>query len=104
MRRPIVFSVLVIGLALLARSLSAHDAPVAFGTSGGDAWTFEKAIDVQVADPRCDHIAVSSPLATIVASARPVDTRVRVPLKAGENVVEAECRDHGVARGDKARQ
>ncbi|HVX91982.1 MAG TPA: alpha-amylase family glycosyl hydrolase [Xanthobacteraceae bacterium] len=104
MRCSIPFRIVLVGLALLVRPPAAAGGALAFGTTGGDAWTFVKPVDVQVTDERCDHVAVSSPLGTVVVPSRPGDTQVRVPLKPGENVVEAECREHGAPRGESVRQ
>lgn len=82
----------------------AGEPPLAFTTHGGDAWTFEKPIELTVSEGACDEVALASPAATLVE--RPVSGRVRarLPLVAGSNVVRAECRKGGVRASEPITQ
>ncbi|MBV8696364.1 alpha-amylase family glycosyl hydrolase [Bradyrhizobium sp.] len=90
-------------ILLVASSLFANEAPVAFGTRGGDAWSFAKSVDVAVPARRCDHVAISSPIATHVLRAGRRYVRARLALQPGNNQIRAECRARDVVRGE-ARQ
>ncbi len=90
----------VAGITLLLASLvDAHEIPIAFATHGGDAWAFSKTIDVIVPENRCDHVAITSPAETDIFE--PVNGRVhaRLALRPGGNIIQAECYEHGIARG-----
>lgn len=80
----------------LASAVCAHEASLAFVTRGGDAWSFNKSFDVTVFDERCDHVAIASPLETIVLAPERGHVSTRLPLQPGDNRVEAECREQGV--------
>ncbi len=89
---------------LLAGSIGAAEIPIAFSTSGGDAWTFRKPIEVDVADGRCAQVAITSPIATIVAAPSHGRLRADVPLAPGDNRLEAECREPDGARAAAVQQ
>jgi cyclomaltodextrinase len=90
----------VAGAALLgAAAVAADNVPLAFSTSGGEAWEFSKSIDVSVAAGRCDRVAIISPLSTVSLIPRSGHVRARVPLQPGDNRIKAECRKRGKARG-----
>jgi cyclomaltodextrinase len=90
----------VAGAALLvAAAVAAADVPLAFGTSGGEAWEFSKSIDVSVAKGRCDRVAIISPLSTQSLIPQRGHVHVDVPLQPGDNRIKAECRKQGRARG-----
>ncbi len=94
----------MLGAAMFfASAVFANEVPVAFGTHGGDTWGFYKSIDVSVPARRCDHVAITSPVATVVLPVERGHVRARLPLQPGNNQVKAECREHGVTRGE-ARQ
>lgn len=78
--------------------------PVVFRNDGGDAWTFEKSVELLVDPGRCDAVAVRSPRATTVHVSTESHVKLRVPLAAGHNDIHAECSKNGIARGAAARQ
>lgn len=105
MLRSIAFRAIVsIATVLLAASGQSKDAPVAFQTTGGDAWTFRKSIELMVDVERCDGIAVSSPRAS--KNLQPTEPRVTVelPLAAGDNEIRAACHGAGAVQGEAAQQ
>ena len=54
---------------LLMSGAPAADAPaVAFATFGGDAWTFDKAVEVSASAADCDVVAITSPFGSIGVS------------------------------------
>jgi glycosidase len=89
---------------LLAATAGAAEAPIAFSTSGGDAWTFRKPVEINVTGGRCDQIAITSPVATIVAAPLDGHVKAEVPLAPGDNRIEAECRTQDGARIAAAQQ
>jgi cyclomaltodextrinase len=96
----LIRAALIVGAALSVASATLSDeAPLAFGTDGGEAWEFSKSVDVSVANGRCDHVAIISPRGTTVLPPERGHVRTRVPLQAGDNQIKAECREHGVAHG-----
>jgi cyclomaltodextrinase len=88
---------------LVAGGVFANEVPVAFGTHGGDAWSFHQQVEIAVPARRCDHVVVSSPMATVSLRAARGHVRARLALQPGNNQIRAECRERGVVRG-KARQ
>lgn len=96
--------IVAIGALVLAASGLPPDTPVAFRTVGGDAWTFEKSLELTVGSDRCDSVAVSSPRATTLHLPTASPVTVEVPLAAGDNEVRAECRKDGMVHGEAARQ
>jgi glycosidase len=89
---------------LLAVPLGAAEAPIAFSTSGGDAWTFHKSIDIAVAEGRCDRVAIATPLRTIIAAPRTGHVSADIPLVPGDNHVEAQCLEPAGGRAEIAQQ
>ena len=69
--------------------------PVAFRTGGGDAWTFEKRIEVSVPDGLCDDVVIASSVALVTAEPRAGTVVARIPLGPGDNTIAAECRMAG---------
>src|SRR3954471_18159367 len=85
-------------LLVTAAVAAADNVPLAFRTSGGEAWEFSKSIDVSVAEGRCDRVAIISPLSTVNVIPRGGHVRAQVPLQPGDNRIKAECRKRGRAR------
>src|SRR2546423_15310584 len=77
---------------------------VAFGIDGGEAWTFEKTIHTLVPADRCEEVAVTSPIAPVVARTSAGRAVATVPLAPGPNPIDARCRQNGVPSGTAARQ
>ena len=71
--------------------------PLAFTTAPGDAWTFRKTIDVEVFDGRCDEVALTSPVSTVMSRPQRGHARARLALGPGDNRIEVRCRKGGVA-------
>jgi cyclomaltodextrinase / maltogenic alpha-amylase / neopullulanase len=90
-------------LAAVAAPSLAAEAPVAFSTSGGEAWTFRKSIQITVKG-HCDRVAITTPRATIVERPRRQHVQAQLPLASGGNEVKAECRRRGVTIGPPAFQ
>jgi cyclomaltodextrinase / maltogenic alpha-amylase / neopullulanase len=95
--------VLALGLGLLVLP-SAADAPVTFRTRGGDAWAFDKRIEVSVPLGRCDDVVIASRIGTVTAAPRDGRITARVPLAAGDNTIAAQCRRDGAPSGATAQQ
>jgi glycosidase len=89
---------------LLAGPLRAAETPIAFSTSGGDAWTFQKPLNITVAEERCDRVAIVAPLGTIVATPQRGHVSAEVPLAPGDNHVEAQCLEPVGVRAEIAQQ
>jgi cyclomaltodextrinase len=84
---------------LLVNIVGAHEIPVRFATHGGDAWQFEKTLEIVVPENHCDHVTIASP--TAHNTFKPVNGRVeaRVALRTGKNRIRAECDENGAVRG-----
>jgi cyclomaltodextrinase / maltogenic alpha-amylase / neopullulanase len=95
---------LLLAAALLAMPAAAIDAPIAFSTAGGEAWTFDKRIEGSVVEGRCDEVAINSPVGTVVAHPHGGRVVAQVPLAPGDNRIEAECRRNGAPQGIRAWQ
>jgi cyclomaltodextrinase / maltogenic alpha-amylase / neopullulanase len=82
----------------LAWTQAAAEAPLAFATEGGEAWTFHKRIELLAGAAICNEITVSSPRGAVTT--RPFAGRavVDVPLASGSNELGADCRSDGVSR------
>ena len=78
--------------------------PIAFTNDGGEAWTFDKHIEVSVWAGACDGIAITSPRQAVFA--KPVGARAsaEIALRAGENTISAQCRKDGYPRGSEVQQ
>jgi hypothetical protein len=88
------------GVALLtAGAAAADEVPVAFGTAGGDAWSFSKSLDITVPAGRCDQIVITSPVSVVTLPAGSGEVHTDVSLQPGRNQINAECRGHGVGLG-----
>jgi cyclomaltodextrinase / maltogenic alpha-amylase / neopullulanase len=90
--------------ATLPALSAAVEAPVAFRTTGGDAWTFEKKLEVSVKAGACDSVTMTSPLGGTTVQARNQHASARVLLSAGDNRVQAQCHVGGIPRGEPAEQ
>jgi cyclomaltodextrinase / maltogenic alpha-amylase / neopullulanase len=77
---------------------------VAFSIDGGEAWTFEKTIHTLVPADRCDEVAITSPVATVVARTSAGRAVATVPLAPGPNAIDARCLQNGVPSGTAAQQ
>jgi hypothetical protein len=77
----------------------AADGPLAFSTTGGEAWTFRKQIELSVTEARCDQVTITSPLSTFVAWPQGGQVAAQIQLAPGDNRVAAECRKDGVVSG-----
>lgn len=91
-------------LALLLAAAGAAEAQVAFRTEGGDAWTFEKQVELTVDRAACPTLMVVSPVATFLTHPQAEQVTVPVPLRPGDNRIEARCRKDGAPVGGAARQ
>jgi cyclomaltodextrinase / maltogenic alpha-amylase / neopullulanase len=80
------------------------DPSVAFGTDGGDAWTFEKTISAHVSGDGCDEVTITSPVATLVAGVSGGRAEATVPLAPGPNAINARCLHDGLTFGTAAQQ
>jgi cyclomaltodextrinase / maltogenic alpha-amylase / neopullulanase len=78
--------------------------PVAFGTSGGDAWAFEKKIDLTVSPAACDEVEVISPRGHVSAWPKNDRLSARVLLNEGANRISAQCRKAGIPQGAPVEQ
>ncbi|WP_448205560.1 alpha-amylase family glycosyl hydrolase [Azospirillum sp. sgz302134] len=76
-------------------SLALAEAPVALSGSGGDAWTFRKAVEGTVTPGACERVEVASPLGSAVADVDGSRFTATVPLASGANDVQALCRHDG---------
>src|SRR4051812_38580345 len=83
---------------------AASEGPVTFDGPGGDAWTFEKLIKSSVAPGACDEVVIATPFAAVTAHPRDGQAIAHLPLAAGDNPVEAQCRRDGTRVGEPARQ
>jgi cyclomaltodextrinase / maltogenic alpha-amylase / neopullulanase len=95
---------LVVSLACGAQQPRPAAPPVAFATTGGDAWTFNKRIDAIVAPDACDAVTFMSPAARITAVPAGGRVSADLTLVAGENAIDATCLKAGEPRGVPARQ
>src|SRR5438270_7636681 len=96
---------LALGLCLLALPCAAAEqSPVRFRTGGGDAWTFDKRIEVSVPPGRCDDVVIASRIGTVTAEPHGDRITARVPLGPGDNLIVAQCRRDGVPIGPAAHQ
>ncbi|HLH94866.1 MAG TPA: alpha-amylase family glycosyl hydrolase [Xanthobacteraceae bacterium] len=77
---------------------------MAFITTGGDAWAFQKTVDVSVADKACDEVVFTTVRGASVARPKSGRASARILLAAGRNRVEAECRRDGLRDGRPAWQ
>src|SRR4051794_12970895 len=77
---------------------------VTFSTDGGEAWTFEKSIHALVPPDRCDEVAITSPVATVVARTSTGRAVATVPLAPGPNAINAHCLHNGLPSGTAAQQ
>jgi cyclomaltodextrinase / maltogenic alpha-amylase / neopullulanase len=59
---------------------------------GGDAWTFDKKLEGELADGGCDRVLLASPRATVEAWQAAGRFGAIVPLLEGDNEVRAICR------------
>ncbi len=85
-------SVVALAVILCGLSCAAAEAPVSFATAGGEAWTFQKPIELSVVPGQCDEVRITSPAGIMLAHPQGGHVLLRVPLIAGDNPVEAECR------------
>jgi len=96
--------VVTILLSLLLATAAAANGPVAFSTTGGEAWTFEKQIEATVDEDRCDIVVITSPRTSVAVRPQGGRVRAHVPLLGGGNRITAECRRNdrvgGAARQD----
>ena len=91
-------------LALTLASAHGIEPPFAFDTAGGDAWTFEKTVELTVPAGRCGTVEIIAPNGRTIVS--PVRERIaaRISLEPGKNVIEAECHKDGSLNGRPAKQ
>src|SRR3954447_1989367 len=91
-------------LVLTLASAQGMEPPLAFDTTGGDAWTFEKTVELTVPAGRCDTVEIIAPNGRSIVS--PIRERIaaRISLEPGENVIEAECHKDGSLNGTPAKQ
>lgn len=82
-------------LLVCASPAAADDAPLALAGSGGDAWTFRKAVEGTIAPGACERIEVASPLGSAVAELDGDRFTATVPLGSGVNEVRAACHREG---------
>jgi cyclomaltodextrinase len=90
---------LALAFILCAAPCVAADSPLAFSTTGGEAWTFRKQIELSVTEARCDQVTITSPLSTFVAWPQGGQVAAQIQLAPGDNRVAAECRKDGVVSG-----
>lgn len=91
--------------ALLGSSISiAAEAPIAFRTTAGDAWTFQKQVAVDVEPGSCDAVVMTSPLDRTTVTVKNDMAHARLLLGAGINAVQAQCLAGGAPRGDPLEQ
>ncbi|HZT24621.1 MAG TPA: alpha-amylase family glycosyl hydrolase [Pseudolabrys sp.] len=95
--RPFRFFIpsLVAGLVIAGVSTAPAQSPLTFTTTGGEAWTFAKTLNVAVTRGICDTVAIKSPLSLIHVHPQNGIASGRVRLKAGDNWVEADCERNG---------
>jgi len=102
--RAISWCMLVLSAWLSAATYACADPTVTFSTDGGEAWTFEKTINAHVSADGCDEVAITSPVATVVARTDAGRAVATVPLAPGPNVVDAHCLHNGLPSGPAAQQ
>jgi glycosidase len=87
-------------LWFLSCSPAPAESPLTFSTTGGEAWTFHKSVELSISRDACDEVRVASALGALVA--RPDGRRVSVyvPLASGPNHLVAECLKDGVKNGE----
>lgn len=74
------------------------------GAEGGEAWTFDKLLTAQAAPGTCEAVRFASPHSTVLAAVEGGLAAARLPLRAGDNPVRAECLGSGRAlAGDSQR-
>jgi cyclomaltodextrinase / maltogenic alpha-amylase / neopullulanase len=95
-------------LALLSAFLppfaAAAGPPVAFTTASGDAWAFQKRIEVAIEPGACDAVVISSALDSATAPARDNRANAVIHLAAGDNRVQAQCLINDAPRGSPVAQ
>src|SRR5690349_9416163 len=82
----------------------ASEAPLAFSTGAGDAWAFEKHVEVAIKPGACDAVAMSSPRGSITVRTNNDRAQADIPLGAGDNAVQAQCMADGAPRGEPIAQ
>ena len=95
---------LALSWVLLSAASAATEAPVAFSTVAGDAWTFEKQVEVEVRPGACDAVAMTSPLGRTRVPAVEGRAHARIPLVGGDNRIQAQCLADGTRRGNPIAQ
>lgn len=98
-RSQFVFASVTAAAFLLAPPAGARQPRLAFSTTGGDAWTFLKTLEVRALRGGCETVSITSPLSTTIARPRAGRAIARVALGPGGNLVRAQCRVRGVASG-----
>jgi cyclomaltodextrinase / maltogenic alpha-amylase / neopullulanase len=75
-----------------------------FSTTGGEAWTFHKRIEVLAPEGTCDLIVIGG--ANGLIEGKPANGRLVAlfPLSPGHNDIAAECRRSGLRVGEPIRQ
>jgi hypothetical protein len=97
-RTSVLFWVLVPSIPVAA------EAPVAFSTAAGEAWTFRKRLEVAVKPGACDAVDFKSPLGSTTVPVGSGRGQAGVLLDAGDNDVQAQCLADGTPRGDPVAQ
>jgi cyclomaltodextrinase / maltogenic alpha-amylase / neopullulanase len=95
---------LAVAVLLVASPVAATESFVAFGNSGGDAWTFQKVIEAAVVVGQCDDVVITSEITAVTVQPRDGRAIAQVPLRAGDNPIDAACIKNGARHGAPARQ
>jgi cyclomaltodextrinase / maltogenic alpha-amylase / neopullulanase len=95
---------LVLLWALLPSIAAASEAPIAFVTTAGETWTFQRQIEVSVRPGACDAVALTSPVSSTIAPVRHDHAHARMLFGAGDNGIQAQCLTDGHPRGDPITQ
>jgi glycosidase len=95
---------LALAFCLCTLPCLADNAPVAFRTRGGDAWTFDKHVELSVSPERCDDVVITSPAGVVAAEPHHGNVVTQIPLASGDNMLTAECRRGGRPSGVAAHQ
>ncbi|HET9149882.1 MAG TPA: alpha-amylase family glycosyl hydrolase [Alphaproteobacteria bacterium] len=95
---------LALMLSLASCATQPTASPVALSTTGGDAWTFDKVVEGSIPPGACDSITLTSPDGSLTTQPAGGRFIARVPLRPGENRVDAQCRKAGAPVGAPAEQ
>jgi cyclomaltodextrinase len=78
--------------------------PVAFSTTGGEAWTFHKRIEVLAPEGACDLIVIRGANGHLEGKPANGHLAALLPLSPGHNDIAAECRRGGMRIGEPVSQ